>query len=399
MREKFDDCYQGIFLCVKEDAMFRLWKIAVIAALFVCAGAGSGHAADADVDFVTGPVTVAQDTMRDMAATLHSRLDAYRKVVEYYGPAPSGALAAPMAVPVANSFAVPQAYGSAILDYDYDRYMNRFWAGGLGTWQNANVRNDLHGWKYDGAGVMLGYDRAFGAAVLGGSLAYVDGSYENKAAARHDDSKIQQYAANLYATYNASSGFFATVMGGYTLSDNELNESFAGTPFNALGTVREDFRTHTFYGGGRLGYDIEFCDNFNISPSIGADFFYSRSGSHGVGTVARAETMKNHAVEIPLDVKAAYEFSLGQEAALSVMANAGYAYNLNDKAVHGTYYAAGAPTEPEYMAGRRPGHHSWKAGAGARFRMNQWDIGVKYDYLGRSNYHAHRVSGQVGYSF
>ncbi|MDR1745361.1 MAG: autotransporter outer membrane beta-barrel domain-containing protein, partial [Planctomycetota bacterium] len=345
MRTKLDNGYQGIFLCVKEDAMIRLVKIAVIAALFVGMRLGSAHAGDSATgeNLATGPVIVAQDTMRDMAATLHSRLDAYRKVVEYSGPAPSDSLSVPVSVPVpvagpADSFAVPQAYGSAILDYDYDRYMNRFWVGGLGTWQSANGRSTFDGWKYKGAGVMLGYDRAFGATMLGASIAYVDGNYENKTAVRHD-SKIEQYAANVYATYSASSGFFTSVMAGYTLSDNELNEELAGS-----GIVREDYRTQTLYAGGRLGYDIEFCDTFNISPSIGVDFFYSRSSSHDLkGTEIgskRYSGMRNNAIEIPVDVKASYEISMGQDAALSLMANLGYAYNLNDKAVYGETYGS-----------------------------------------------------------
>ncbi len=402
MRTQFNNSYQGVFLCVKEETMIRFLRIAVLAALFAGLHRGSGHAVDFMTGGATGPVIVAQDTMRDIATTLHSRLDAYRKVVEYCPPA---------AVPV-QGFALqpgyegyqayqpyqPQGYGAAILDYDSDRYMNRFWAGGLGSWQSATKRGDFDGWRYDGAGVMLGYDRAAGASILGLSLSYVDGKYKNKMATIHD-SKIAQYAANAYITYSASSGFFASLIAGYTLSNNKLNEWIR----NAPGAVSENYRTHTLYGGGRLGYDIEFSDKFNISPSVGADFFYSMSSSHNVvgtgNSLARYEAMKNNAVEIPVDVKAAYEIPMGADMSLSLLANAGYAYNLNDKAVYGHYDNDGADSILEYAPGRKPGHHSWKAGAGAKFRMNQWDIGVKYDYLGRSKYHAHRISGQVGFSF
>ena len=324
------------------------------------------------------PVYVAQDTLRDIATTLHSRLDAYRRVVEYVNQ---------------NGIASSNALGSAgVLN---ERYMNRLWVGGLGTWQNADKRKGFDGWKYDGAGVMLGYDRAAGAAIFGFSASYVEGDYEDKTATGHD-SKIKQYAANAYATYNFTSGMFATLVGGYSYADNDISEIRGGN------RAREDYHTNTWYAGARLGYDIEPCDNFSISPSVGADFFYSRANGHRVDYAGQSmwgySAMKNHNVEIPAEVKVAYEVNMGDNKGLTLMASGGYAYNLNDHGVRGDVGLIG--TDVSYRnVGRQLGHHSWKAGAGAKLRWNQWDVGVKYDYYGRSNYDAHRVTGQVGFNF
>lgn len=380
--------------------MIRLLKIAAVAAL--CAGvlSGGGQAAEGD-PWASGAVAVAQDTMRDISATLHSRLDAYRKVVEYYGSMPVGGTALSVGTEPAavQTYAAPEAYGSTILALDYERYLNRFWVGGIGTLQDARERDNVEGWKYKGGGVMLGYDRAFGATMIGGSLSFVDGNFESKYADNHD-SKIQQYSANIYATYSASNGFFGSVMGGYTLSDNNIDESD-----DTGDSIRADYRTHTLYAGGKLGYDIELRDTFTLSPSIGVDFFHSRSNSHkmtgynGNGDIFRFRygRMKNTVIEVPLDLKASVEIPMGGTKALGLMANVGYAYNLNDKAVHGGVRVNGGIQES--VEGRRAGHHSWKAGAGARYRVDMWDFGVKYDYLMRSKHQAHRLTGQVGYSF
>ena len=328
----------------------------------------------------SGPIYVAQDTTRDLINTLHSRLDAYRKVQECATP---------------EGFGTASALGSASVMNE--RYLNRVWAGALGTWQNADKRKGFDGYKYNGAGVIMGYDRAVGAAIMGASVAYVEGDYKDKSAISHD-SKIKQYAADVYATYNASSGFFATVMGGFNYGDNDIKE------IRGNNNTRADYNTYTWHAGAKVGYDIEPCDNFTITPSVGANFFYTRATSHNFRladqSVLHYGSMKNNNIEIPVDVKVAYEIPMGEDKGLTLMANGGYAYNLNDKGVNGSLSLNGNGNVESYRAiGRKLGHHSWNAGLGVKYRMNQWDIGVKYDYQGRNNYHNQRIMGTVGYSF
>ncbi len=370
-----------------------LKKFAVVAALIgLCCG--YGFAAD---DYIphSGTTFVAEDTTREILTTLHSRLDAFRKVR-----LPVSETPAPETV---TAVLASEAYGSLVAtentvvvpECGYDsRFLNRFWGGGLGTWQNASGRHNVAGYKYNGQGVMLGFDRAAGAAVFGAALSYVDGKYEDKGHTTHD-SDIKQYSGNLYATYNNSRGFFFTLTGGYTLSDNDLAETVGGTLKTA------GYISHTFNAGLRMGYDFEPSESVVITPSIGGAFFHSRTRDHNLhsgNNVERYSDMTHNMVEIPLDIAVAKEISFGENRMLQLSVNGGYAYNLNDKAIVGDISNDGGATYTR-ISGRHLGHNAWKGGAGARLKMDQWDIGVKYDYLGRNDFNSHRVMGTVGFSF
>lgn len=332
------------------------------------------------------PVYVAQDSVRNIQNTVTSRLEAYRAVQECI---------------INEVFASGTALGMA--DILNDRYLNRIWAGAIGNWQNASERKGYDGWKYNGAGAILGYDRAFGGAIVGTSFAFLDGKYHDKTFS-WNDSKIRQYNANLYGTYNAGNGFYATVMGGYNHSRNKLRYGFDG------GRADEKYSTNTWYAGGKLGYDIMPCDNFSITPSLGVNYFYSRSGAHDIRVNDAALThlgrMKNHQLEMPVELKVAYEVPIGDKGGLTFMANGGYTYNFNNKGVRGDVYTGlglegldGTYLTPSKAVGRRLGHHAWNAGGGIKFRYDRWDIGVKYDYYGRNDYNSHRVTGTIGYNF
>ncbi|MCD8351175.1 MAG: autotransporter domain-containing protein [Planctomycetaceae bacterium] len=325
-----------------------------------------------------GVIYTAQDVSRDVSATISSRLEAYRAVVQQIGS--------------------DSALGSAA-DILNDRYLNRVWASGIGSWSDADKRKGFEGYKYNGKGVMLGYDKAFCATIFGISAAYIEGDYEDKSASSHD-SKIKNYAVNAYMTYNGSTGFFATVSGGWVYSDNDIRENRGGL------WATEDYHTNTWHAEAKLGYDIQPCDNWSISPSVGVNFIHAKANSHDLkveginGAVRNYSSAKNHMVEIPVEIQAAYEMPLSDITSLTVMGNVGYAYNLNDHAVRGTSSTIGIPgVTPSDIVGRKLGHHSWKAGVGAKLRHDNWDLGVKYDYYGRDKYQNHRVMGTIGYSF
>lgn len=326
---------------------------------------------------------VSEDVSRELISTLHSRLDAYRKVKDCTTPAN------PCEPALGNLVLNPEQYDS--------RYLNRFWAGALGTWQDASRRNGFDGYKYDGKGAILGYDRAFGPAVVGVAASYIEGDYEDKTATRHD-SEIKHYSGDIYATYNASSGFFTSVMGGFTHSDNDIRETRGGN------MAREEYYTNTWHASAKVGFDFEPSEKLVITPTVGVDFFYSDSTAHsmkyaGSNKLVHYGSMSHNAVEIPVDVQVAYNVQLDKNKELQLLGNGGYAYNVNDHGVVGDLTVNGSNL-PTYRAiGRKLGHHSWNAGVGAKLKMDNWDVGVKYDYYGRSSYDAHRVMGTVGYSF
>lgn len=327
---------------------------------------------------LSGVNYVAQDVARDIFTTLHARLDAYRAVLVDLES--NTALASPA-------------------DVLNDRYLNRFWAGGIGSWTNAKERKGYEGYKYNGKGVMLGYDRAWRNAIFGIAGAYIEGDYKDKTAVSHD-SKINNYAVNAYMTVNGSTGFYATLSGGWVYSDNDIRERRGG-----LWTT-EDYHTSTWHAEGKFGYDIQPCDNWVVTPSIGANFIYAKGSSHeltaeGVaGSLRSYSSHKNHLVEIPVEVQAEYEMAFSDVTRVSFMANGGYAYNLNDHAIRGMSLTEGLNgVETSKVVGRKLGHGSWKAGVGVKVRHDKWDLGVKYDYYGRDKFNSHRLMGTIGYSF
>ncbi|MCD7898196.1 MAG: autotransporter domain-containing protein [Planctomycetaceae bacterium] len=329
----------------------------------------------------TGVVQVSVDVSKDIVNTLHSRLDAFRRYLVVIDPA-TGSEA---------------ALGNAILEDD--RYFNRVWAGVLGSRMNADKRKGFEGYKYKGEGGIIGYDRGIGAGLIGFSAAYIKGDYEDKSSIAHD-SDIENYAFDVYGTYNFSNGFFTTLNAGYTRSRNKINE------LRGDNWAREKYHTDSWRAGLKIGYDIMVSDTFFVSPSIGVDAYYARSNRHNANidgqSLVEYGRMKTHGVEIPVDVKLSKDFVINSCSTVTLMANGGYAYNLHDKGIRGDLRVTGleGANVGAYRAeGRKLGHHSWNAGAGVRFRYNEWEFAAKYDFYGRKGYTDHRVMGQVGFNF
>ncbi|MCC8165756.1 MAG: autotransporter outer membrane beta-barrel domain-containing protein [Planctomycetes bacterium] len=329
----------------------------------------------------TGVVQVSVDVSRDIVNTLHSRLDAFRRYLVAIDPATGSEV----------------ALGNTIL-HD-DRYFNRVWAGVLGSRMNADKRKGFEGYKYKGEGGIIGYDRGFGAALLGFSAAYIQGDYEDKSAIAHD-SDIENYAFDVYGTYNFSNGFYTTVNAGYTRSRNKINE------LRGNNWAREKYHTDSWRAGLKIGYDIMVSDTFFVSPSLGVDAYYARSNRHhaSIDDIFLVEygRMKTHGVEIPFDVKLSKDIVINNCSTVTLMANGGYAYNLHDKGIRGDLRVnglRGANVGPYKAEGRKLGHHSWNAGAGVRFRYNEWEFAAKYDFHGRKGYTDHRLMGQIGFNF
>ncbi len=329
----------------------------------------------------TGVVQVSVDVSKDIVTTLHSRLDAFRRYLVAIDPATGSEV----------------ALGNAILEDG--RYFNRVWAGVLGSRMNADKRKGFEGYKYKGEGGIIGYDRGFGAAMIGFSAAYIDGDYEDKSSIAHD-SDIENYAFDVYGTYNFSNGFYTSLNAGYTRSRNKINE------LRGDNWAREKYHTDSWRAGLKIGYDIMVSDTFFVSPSVGVDAYYARSNRHDAAidgqNLVEYGRMKTHGVEIPIDVKLSKDIVLNNCSTVTLMANGGYAYNLHDKGIRGDLRVnglQGANVGAYRAEGRKLGHHSWNAGAGVRFRYNEWEFAAKYDFHGRKGFTDHRVMGQVGFNF
>ncbi|MDR0362944.1 MAG: autotransporter outer membrane beta-barrel domain-containing protein, partial [Planctomycetota bacterium] len=290
-----------------------------------------------------------------------------------------------------RSLASSDAHASAIMNAGC---ANRFWASGLGQWEDAGPRGGDLGYKIDSAGFMAGYDHVFGSVVAGGSFGYVRSDFEDKAALA-DDSDIDSYSLNLYATLNHSSGFFAGVMGGYMYSDFDMNRALLAAGPRDKG----EYHANTWSLGTQVGYDWNPVDNLVLTPSLGLAYFHTRTGKIA-NTYATIDRLKEDAVQMPLDLEIRYDIPAGSAGVLSLKANAGYAYNFKNGGAEGALTYNGILNSPRVsVSGRTPGRHTLNLGAGAKVSIGRFEAALEYDYFTKKDSDAHRVMGTFGVSF
>lgn len=294
---------------------------------------------------------------------------------------------------VYSTFGSDTAMASAILNRDY---LNLFWVGGFGQWEDADRKGDFNGYKYESYGFMLGYDRAFGPIIAGASFAYQNGDYEDKNAVSHN-SEIQSYSASLYATYNHCTGFFGTLLGGYTYSDNDIEELYS-TNFRA----KEDYHTNTWYGGAKVGYQARL-GKFTLTPSVGLSYIESKSSSHNTGVngvdLIAVGKIKQDTWMIPVELRADYDIEVNACSRINLNANVGYTYTTDADAADGYAHWVGGTGGALRTTGRNSGHDTFNIGAGVRAYINRFDVGVNYDYYAKSKSDTHRVMATMGVSF
>jgi outer membrane autotransporter protein len=292
------------------------------------------------------------------------------------------------------------ALASAVLN---QKYLNRFWVRGFGLWEDADASGGRPGYDINTYGLITGIDHAFGPVIAGASFGYAKGNYKDAAAQWHG-SDIDSYAFNLYGTYVHCSGLFASILGGYTFSDNDVSETYqVGNAW--AGNWREDFNSHTWYVSGKLGVNYRPAANFTLTPSAGIGYLYTRASSHG-GYLGGTKILDIGKADqgsgiLPIDLAASYRADLGGDSSLGLNAKAGYVYSFKDDAIEGTALLTGvaANARPLQTRGRKTGHHALRLGAGIDYRAGCFDIGVNYEYYAKKQYDAHRLQATVGVSF
>ncbi len=294
-------------------------------------------------------------------------------------------------------------------------YVNRIWAGAIGHWEDGDRRHGIDGYEYDSYGFILGYDRYFGCNLVAGvAFAYTTGDFEDKSAI-NDDSDMDNYSFQGYLSYNALNGIFATLMGGYTYTDNDNQwsayEIVGGT--NVVTRHSEDYSTDSWNIGGKFGYDWTPIGNFVLTPSVGLNYVHASAKAHdrnssrgGVAwTASRMEKTKVDALLLPVEVAARYDVNFANGSRFAIEGNVGYSYNFKNDGGDASIIMNGIGQGPNYTPvvlrsiGREQSRHTWNFGAGLRYHYNQFDIGVKYDYYLQSDTDAHRLMGTVGWSF
>ncbi|MCC8164745.1 MAG: autotransporter outer membrane beta-barrel domain-containing protein [Planctomycetes bacterium] len=268
--------------------------------------------------------------------------------------------------------------------------LNRFRAGGIGRWDSAEASAAAPGYRYDGRGITVGYDRAVRNVIFGAAYSYTTGDYEEKAATSHD-ATIDSHAITLYASYRHRSGLIGAVVAGYTFSNNDIRHLQDGE------WRERDFSTRTWHVNGKIGYEFSPAENFTITPTAGIGFIDARSSAHdgfrGGNFDQRLGRMTANTAYLPVELRAAYKRRLGPDHEMGFSVKGGYTYSFAAGAAHVdvfTHSPAGAVHSA--VAGRDGGHGAYRAGVGVWYRYRSLDVGINYDHTGRSESKSHRVS-------
>ena len=296
----------------------------------------------------------------------------------------------------ATVYAAAGAYGSACA-VDPNSFDRRFWIGGFGRNEEAELDYGISGYRYRPRGFMAGYDKVMGSFALGGAVAYGKGNYEDHAA-QANDSKITSYSAGVYATYHAANGLYATAHAAYSHLDNDLSDVRGGLRRTA------DHSGYAWSAGARLGYDKLLSDRMTLSPSAGLQRVQAVGRAHdesldGVG-VLRVGEVRRDSTMVPVDLALGYDLIRGPGAILRLTGNLGYAYDLDGDGLDGSFsYDGLAGATSMRVADREAGRHRFNAGAGFVFTGTRFDFGARYDFFKRSEQTAHQARGSLGVKF
>ncbi len=279
--------------------------------------------------------------------------------------------------------------------------LNRVWFSPFHTWQKGDKNGQNEAYDFDATGVSLGYDRSFGSITVGAAFTYSNGDYDVKDVT--DDNSIDSYGFSLYGQYyNACNGFFATLAGGYTYSDNEYNRLMQA---GVNQWQRGNNHTDSYWIGGNVGKDFTFnsgfADKIILTPTIGLFWSESRGSeykSQGAINQVLGE-MKTKSLLLPIDVAVRYVHDLSDCSSITFKVAGGYSYNFKNDGSEGTMRYDYAGSNVISVNGAAPGRSGWNIGAGAKYQYRNLDFAVDYRYDGRKHFDGHRISATVGLNF
>lgn len=292
----------------------------------------------------------------------------------------------------------------------------RFWVGGISQWENVkNGDEGLPGYKYSGNGVLTGYDQTYGSLSVGAALGYAGGKFKDKSALEND-SRIDSYSANVYATYNPGTNLRAMAIAGYGYSDTSLRKRRAGVGRDDDGNMvavegweRAKYGVDTFSLGGRVGYETEFKDKITLGVTGGVFYQHSRAANFvatfapdsGVGASSiNVGSLRTHSLSLPIDITADYLLHSTCDSSLTVSANVGYGFEFNNDGATGTLVYGGIEGASRVdFAGRSPGRNSANFGLGVAYENDRLDLTARHDIYLRSDYVGQRFTGNVGLKF
>ncbi len=276
-------------------------------------------------------------------------------------------------------------------------YSRRFWAGGFGREEEADLDYGIAGYKYKPSGAIIGYDALCGPFILGGALSYGKGNYTDKAA-ENNDSKITSYSAGLYGGVHYQNGLIATAHASYTYMDNDMSDMRGGMERTA------EYHADVWSLGARVAYETRPAERLTITPSIGLTRTEVHSQAHNERldniSVLHVNKLRRRSTLLPLDVGVWYDVFCSGASMFRLGANFGYAYEFDNDGLTGDLEYYGMPgVAPVSVATREPGRNRFNFGAGFMYSGSKIDLTGKYDYYRRTGQHAHQFKGALGVKF
>ena len=212
-----------------------------------------------------------------------------------------------------GAYAAPMAPSSRVGSYSSARrrqldcvYYSGFtvWADLYQTWAKQQSEGGDDGYKHKIFGPALGFDWTSGPFTIGVAGTYGWGKMTSRDL--HNDRRSRQWAAEVYAQYNADL-FYINATVGYGHNTIRSNRTSTITPWS----YGDKYATNS------VNLDAEFGWKFNwsglqVTPHAGVRFFHDRRGSidegEGIGAV-KANSRNYHTFEIPVGVTVGYEIN------------------------------------------------------------------------------------------
>lgn len=298
---------------------------------------------------------------------------------------------------ICRKFGSDAALAASMMNREFIR---RFWASPFYVTHKGDKNKADEACDFKAYGLSLGYDHAMGPITVGTAFTYSNSDYSARDV--HDDNSIKNYSLAVYGQYyDAGSGFFVWLSGGYNYADNEWAR-YVKAGINRW--QRGDNHTNSYWVGGSAGKHFRLPGlggGAEITPSIGLYWNDNRgSGYKSRGVFNQViGTAKAKTLQMPMDVAVRFVRELDDESKIVFRVHGGYSYAFKNDRAEGTMRYDYAGAETFSVIGSAQGRHGWNAGAGVKYHYQQFDVGIDYRYDGRNKYDGHRISATAGVTF
>ncbi|MDR1487739.1 MAG: autotransporter outer membrane beta-barrel domain-containing protein, partial [Deltaproteobacteria bacterium] len=276
--------------------------------------------------------------------------------------------------------------------------LNRVWAGAFGVWADADNKNGIFGFEYEGGGVAVGFDRQFDGLPglrLGLSAAFSNGTFKNNNGLTNAD--VDTLGLGVYGSYILSNGLFFDATVAYAKANNLY------TTRRILGGLETgDFDVDTWQLGGRVGY-VYKTGAWQFIPSVGVKYLTAKQDAWteslvgATGSVNSFTATTDHELDIPIQLKINTTITKGS-ATITPELRLGYTIVADKLSNHLNTGFGTSDTYPDQRP--RSIRNTFQVGAGIKINTGgPVDFFANYDLDVASGYKSHNASLGLGIEF